>query len=234
MKKTSIILKGRNFTVFVIYLNNNCTDSFLYDLKKKINESPVFFKNAPVVINASKLSYKTNWKKIKNDVISSGLFIVGVSECHDSYLKKIILESGTPILSEGIFKNKNNIKEKNFKKSFYKNSILNKNTKIIDFQVRSGQKIYALNADLIVTNNVNSGSELISDGNIHVYGILRGRALAGANGDVTKRIYCTQLYAELVSIAGEYWMIEQIPLKYIGFITEIRLKKGLISIQRFF
>ena len=82
-------------------------------------------------------------------------------------------------------------------------------SKVITQPVRSGQQIYAKNADLIVLASVSTGSELLADGNIHVYGALRGRALAGIQGDTSARIFCSSLNAELVSIAGQYLMPEE-------------------------
>lgn len=79
---------------------------------------------------------------------------------------------------------------------------------IIDAPVRAGQRIYARNADLIVTAIVNSGAELIADGSIHVYAPLRGRALAGASGNAGARIFALSMEAELVSIAGIYSTFE--------------------------
>lgn len=82
--------------------------------------------------------------------------------------------------------------------------------RIIDTPVRSGQQVYAKNADLIVTASVSAGAELLADGHIHVYGAMRGRALAGINGDTQARIFCQQLGAELVSIAGQYKIAEDL------------------------
>jgi septum site-determining protein MinC len=70
--------------------------------------------------------------------------------------------------------------------------------------VRSGQRIFADRGDLVVVASVGSGAELIAQGNIHIYGPLRGRALAGVNGDRTARIFCQSLEAELIAIAGLY------------------------------
>jgi septum site-determining protein MinC len=70
--------------------------------------------------------------------------------------------------------------------------------------VRSGQQIYAKNADLIILSSVSHGAEIIADGSIHVYGALHGRAIAGAQGDQAARIFCKKLDAELISIAGIY------------------------------
>ena len=77
-------------------------------------------------------------------------------------------------------------------------------TLIIDKPLRSGQRVYAAGGDIVVLAAVNPGSEVIADGSIHVYAPLKGRALAGARGDTSARIFTTHLEAELVSIAGVY------------------------------
>ena len=78
----------------------------------------------------------------------------------------------------------------------------------LDKPLRSGQRFYAKGCDLIVTAMVSAGAEVIADGNIHVYAPLRGRALAGASGDKSARIFTTSLEAELVSVAGLYRTFE--------------------------
>ncbi|MDX3906626.1 MAG: septum site-determining protein MinC [Pigmentiphaga sp.] len=77
-------------------------------------------------------------------------------------------------------------------------------TLVVDKPLRSGQRVYARHADLIVLGVVSHGAEVIADGNIHVYGPLRGKAMAGARGDTNARIYTTQFQAELVAVAGVY------------------------------
>ncbi|AXS78770.1 septum site-determining protein MinC [Dechloromonas sp. HYN0024] len=81
-------------------------------------------------------------------------------------------------------------------------------TVILDKPLRSGQRFYAKGCDLIVTAMISAGAEVIADGHIHVYAPLRGRALAGASGDKTARIFTTSLEAELVSVAGLYRTFE--------------------------
>ena len=97
--------------------------------------------------------------------------------------------------------------------------------------VRSGQQIYARDADLIITSSVSAGAELVADGNIHIYGMMRGRALAGAGGDRDCQIFCTNLAAELVSIAGEYWIMDQIPEAFFGKAARLCLQDGALTIQ---
>jgi septum site-determining protein MinC len=82
--------------------------------------------------------------------------------------------------------------------------------------VRSGQRVYARNRDLVVTAAVGAGAEVMADGCVHVYGTLRGRALAGARGEITARVFCHEFNAELVSIAGVFRVFETIPKELAG------------------
>ena len=82
-------------------------------------------------------------------------------------------------------------------------------TMVVSKPLRSGQKVYARGADLIVMAMVNRGAEVIADGNIHVYAPLRGKAMAGARGNTSARIFALALEPELVSIAGVYRTTEQ-------------------------
>ena len=77
-------------------------------------------------------------------------------------------------------------------------------TKLVNLPVRSGQQVVSKGGDLVITAAVSHGAELLADGNIHVYGALRGRALAGIDGNKQARIFCQSLDAELLSIAGYY------------------------------
>jgi len=82
--------------------------------------------------------------------------------------------------------------------------------------VRSGQQVYAENRDLTVLTTVGAGAEVIADGSVHIYGALRGRALAGAQGNEKARIFCRDFHAELVAIAGHYKVLEDIPKELHG------------------
>jgi septum site-determining protein MinC len=84
-------------------------------------------------------------------------------------------------------------------------------TRIVDKPLRSGQRVYAAGGDIVVLAAVSPGAEVIADGSIHVYAPLKGRALAGARGDTSARIFTTHLEAELVSIAGVYRTFESAP-----------------------
>ncbi|VFP85942.1 Septum site-determining protein MinC [Buchnera aphidicola (Cinara pseudotaxifoliae)] len=238
MKNQFVTFKNKNFTILVIYLKNTQPDYFESFLRKKIQESPSFFKNKLIVLNVENISHKFDWINIKKFILSVGLFLIGIMDCKDKYLKKKILHSGLPILSNQystILKEYNNNincyhNNKILTKSYLSSSTSYKSN-IIDSLIRSGQRIYSPYNDLIITNNVSSGAELISGGNIHIYGNMRGRVLAGMNGDITRKIFCTYLFAELISIAGEYLTIEQIPVKFLGKSVEISLINRILYIK---
>lgn len=96
--------------------------------------------------------------------------------------------------------------------------------------VRSGQQLYAENRDLTVLNTVGAGAEVISDGSIHIYGTLRGRALAGAQGNTDARIFCREFHAELVAIAGHYKVLEDVPKELRGKSVQVWLDKDELKI----
>lgn len=97
--------------------------------------------------------------------------------------------------------------------------------------VRSGQQVYAQNRDLTVCATVGAGAEVIADGSIHIYGALRGRALAGAGGLASARIFCRDFNAELVAIAGTYKVLEEIPRQLIGKAVQIWLENDSLRIE---
>lgn len=98
--------------------------------------------------------------------------------------------------------------------------------------VRSGQQIYADGTDLTVMNAVSVGAEVIADGCVHVYGTLRGRAVAGARGDEQARIFCQRFEAELVAVAGVYAVAEQMQGDLRGQAVQVYLDGGKLKIEK--
>lgn len=101
-----------------------------------------------------------------------------------------------------------------------------------DGTVRSGQQVYARERDLVLTGAIANGAEVIADGSIHVYGSLRGRAMAGAQGDEKARIFVSDFRAELVAIAGHYRVFEQIPKDLEGQAVQCWLDGEKLMIAR--
>ena len=96
-------------------------------------------------------------------------------------------------------------------------------TMVVDTPVRAGQRIWAQGADLIVNGTVNAGAEVIADGNVHVYGALRGRAIAGGESNTDARVFALNFDPELVSIAGYYAVREGLTEAPIGKPVQVRL-----------
>jgi len=226
MSQTPIELKGSSFTLSVIHVHDAKPEDIRQALQEKIEQAPTFLRDAPVVINVAALTHDTDWERLRQAFVAAGLHVVGVSGCKDDLLKKAIVRSGMPLLNEG----------KAQKRPLASADAANGGaaalkTKRVDTPVRSGQQIYARNCDLIVTSSVSAGAELIADGNIHIYGMMRGRALAGASGDGQCQIFCTHLSPELVSIAGQYWLSDQIPPEFLGKAARLSLKDSTLTIQ---
>jgi septum site-determining protein MinC len=107
-----------------------------------------------------------------------------------------------------------------------------KPTRVITEPIRSGQQIYAENADLAVMSTVSAGAEVIADGCVHVYGALRGRAIAGARGDTQARVFCRRMEAELLAVAGIYAVAEQVKGALRGLSVQAYLADGTLRIEK--
>ena len=106
-------------------------------------------------------------------------------------------------------------------------------TRLVSFinqPVRSGQQVYAPEGDLIILAPVQAGAEVLAAGNVHVYGPLRGRALAGIHGAEHTRVFCQSLEAELVSIAGHYKISEDLQDNGWKTAVQIQLRDDLLVV----
>lgn len=104
-------------------------------------------------------------------------------------------------------------------------------TRVVTEPVRSGQQIYAEDSDLVVLSAVSPGAEVIADGCVHVYGPLRGRALAGARGDESARVFARRFEAELVAVAGVYAVADLIKSAKSGEAAQVLLVNGKLVIE---
>ena len=110
-------------------------------------------------------------------------------------------------------------------------AVLRRAARVVTEPVRSGQQIYVEDGDLVVLSAVSPGAEVIADGCVHVYGPLRGRALAGARGDDSARVFARRFEAELVAIAGVYAVAEQIKSAKKGEANQVFLSQGKLVIE---
>ncbi|MBS0041689.1 septum site-determining protein MinC [Shewanella sp. M16] len=196
MSKPSLELKGASFTLSVLHINSSDLQAVMTELDHKLAQAPQFFLGAPLVVNLSAIQHDSlNLSALKDLLISRQLVIVGITGA-TTVLSKQAKDLGLAIVKAG--------------KQSSTPPPAPRQTKIVKQNIRSGQQVYAKNGDLIIFGAVGNGAEVIADGSIHIYGALRGKAMAGAAGDTSAVIIAHSLEAELVSIAGQYWLAENL------------------------
>jgi len=219
----SFQLKADLFTISIVQLLNTDEESFSQQLVQVIKEAPQFFQYAPIVLDLQRLKddeAKVDFAPLIQTLRQHKLIPIGVrggTAQHQQAAK----EKGLAVFTL----TKTSTKEKTTTEQ------TRPAAKLITKPVRSGQQIYAKDCDLIITSQVSHGAELLADGNIHVYGTLRGRALAGIGGDQSARIFCQQLDAELISIAGFYMLTETLSAENKQQSQQISLRDEKLQIQ---
>jgi septum site-determining protein MinC len=201
-------LKGSSFTLSVLHLPDNDIESSIVFLKDKVSQAPAFFTSAPVVINIAQLDRDIDFNQLKKGVLEAGMVPVGITGTKNKRLQQLATDAGFAFL------NSSHSMAANTTVSALATTQVKTPIKVIHTPIRSGQQIYAKEGDLLILNHVSAGAEVIADGSIHIHGSLRGRAIAGASGDHHAKIICNDLQAELVSIAGNYWLSDQIASEY--------------------
>lgn len=197
-------VRGRSFTAVVLRLAGAADQAFHDALDGLMRQAPHFFVNAPLVLDleqAPGLQLKGDFVKLVRDLRARRLSAIGIQNGSAEQSVAafgaglITLQGGreAPVERAG--------RAVAAEPEAAEPAVA---SLVITEPVRSGQRIFADRGDLVVVASVGSGAELIAHGNIHVYGPLRGRALAGVNGDRTARIFCQSLEAELIAIAGLY------------------------------
>jgi septum site-determining protein MinC len=227
------LVQGAVFTVMVVRAGMLRDPAFDSQLAEQIERSPRFFLNAPVVLDlkdAAEFTNEVEFAEAREVLRRRTLSLIGVQNATPAQLEAAAgtgLASFAPNAPQS-----SRSPPREFSRSASALPTAAAKTRLVTQPVRSGTQIYARGADLVVTAAVSPGAEIIADGNIHVYGALRGRALAGAGGDVDARIFCSRLEAELVSIAGRYLVSEQLPPEQQGLPVQIALVGERLTVTR--
>jgi septum site-determining protein MinC len=201
-----IQMRGRSFTAVVLRLSGAPDQGFYQALESLMRQAPHFFVNAPLALDldqASGLEDKAAFVKLVREMRARRLTLIGIQNGS--------AEQGVAAFGAGLVALQNG-RDAPIERGERATPEVPKpaepepvqSSLLVTEPVRSGQRIFADRGDLVVVASVSSGAELIAHGNVHVYGPLRGRALAGVNGDRTARIFCQSLEAELIAIAGLY------------------------------
>ncbi|MFL9814857.1 septum site-determining protein MinC [Stutzerimonas sp. VN223-3] len=205
-------LKGSMLAITILELAQNDLERLDRQLAVKVEQAPDFFNNTPLVLALDKLPANC-------DLDLPAL----IALCRKHGLRTLALRAGDPQIiaaagtldlpvlpPSGAKERKLDISSKAAAQPAKPAEPAYRPTRVVTTPIRGGQQVYAQGGDLVVLAAVSPGAELLADGNIHVYGPLRGRALAGIKGDTNARIFCQQLAAEMVSIAGQYKVAEDL------------------------
>ncbi len=242
-------LKGEMSMLNVLHIQDTDVSKVCLALEQKRDEAPQFFMQSPLVIDGSELSGNAldlDFSALKEGLLELGFIPVGVRNFPEA-ANKLIRTSGWAIMrAQQAPSNTANTKsepvEEKAVQAETKSEKINptpqavqtramSSAMTVDRPVRSGQQIYAANADMTVLAPTSAGSEIMADGSIHIYGALRGRVLAGAQGNESARIYCQSLQAELVAIAGRYQLLDELNTNLIGKPAMIRLEGEKLIVE---
>ena len=242
--RTSFDLKSAQLPVVAVMLKSPDISAFAADLAARLADDPEFFDNDPVLIDLTAL-------REANEPID---FAALIAELRAHHTQPVAVRGGSVDQMQAahdaglIAAPDAPAREKRARAEVREvirevevvrevpvpNEVSGEGvaTLVVDKPLRSGQQVYARGGDLIVMAMVNFGAEVIADGNVHVYGPLRGRAVAGARGDKTARIYCTCFEPQLVSIAGIYRTVESDwPAELAGKAAVVRLEGEKLLIE---
>ncbi len=192
-KTEAFRLKGRLYTLTVLQILDENLVTIEQQLKEVVAKAPRLFERTPVVLDCSNIQ-SIDFKALCELINRYGLLPVAL-QGQGGALHEMAQSIGLALLKSSSAQDKPLDLE---------DGVVLTRAKLITTPVRSGQQCVSQGSDLVVTASVGHGAELLSDGHIHVYGALRGRALAGSNGNRQARIFCHALDAELISIAGFY------------------------------
>lgn len=210
-------LKAHLYPLSVLYIAESDLDQIAEQLKARVAMAPNFFRDNPVIVDLSQLGrgqaepdFEALLALIRRfEMIPLGLRgVAGVARERAGAAGFTLLGDARP----GSEKRAAEPAPQPVSEPIPQPAPATGNpTLVVEQAVRSGHQIYARGADLVVLAPVNAGAEVLADGNIHIYAPLRGRALAGASGNDTARIFCDCLEAELISIAGCYQLSDDLP-----------------------
>lgn len=230
---SSFQLKGSLYTIPTLLLLSTDLPTLENELLKQITRTPHFFSNAPVVLDLSTLQQRSltiDFKGLVKIMREFSLIPVGVKGGNEEQNKAANAAGLGTFPEHKTVEAAPEATNTTTTPTPKKETSQQRRTMVIKEQVRSGTQIYAKDSDLIILASVSPGAEVLADGNIHIYGTLRGRALAGAMGDTKASIFCKELDAELVSIAGSYKLNEELSLtKKSSGMTQIHLENDALQ-----
>ena len=225
-------IRGHLSTLLVLRLIEPRDDRFFLLLQKAIARSPGFFRHAPIVLDLAPVVGQPpfNLAEFGRRLRQMQLVPVGVQNGDEAW-NRMAVNAGFGLFPAGRpAELATQTKEPGARPA--ENEAPRRNrTIVVSEPVRAGQQIYAEGGDLIALAPVSPGAEVLADGHVHIYSSLRGRAHAGVGGDEGAQIFCHDLKAQLVSIAGRYVVNEEIETRVIGRRVQVRCLDDAIVME---
>ena len=237
----SIRIKGRSFLA-VVLSPDLPLDQWLARLDDLAARSAGFFLNRPVVLDLTDVAIdKAELKSFLAELAKRNVSVMGIEGARPSMISSgmpPILKGGRPasdvevVADEEKQRGASGSNDSPIVEERPAETRLAQQSLIIHEPVRSGQSIIFTEGDVTIIGSVSSGAEVIAGGSIHVYGALRGRAMAGSIGNAASRIFCRKLEAELIAIDGIYKMAEDLSPELLGQSVQLWLDGGTIMVEK--
>ncbi|MGY3240330.1 septum site-determining protein MinC [Bradyrhizobium sp. USDA 4472] len=201
-QRQMVRLRGRSYVAFVFVPTVPIQD-WLQEIDATIARSPGFFAGRPVVIDLSSVDLsQSGINHLLTSLGDRNIRVLGIEGVEEARLTP----SMPPLLSGG----RSCVVEQTAPKKSEAKAETKPTSLLLDSPVRSGQTIIFPEGDVTILGSVGSGAEVVAGGSIHIYGALRGRAMAGVNGHASARIFCQKIEAELLAIDGFYQTADDI------------------------
>lgn len=227
-------LKGSMLAITVMELAHNDLERLDTQLQEKVAQAPAFFSNTPLILALDKLPEAEGSLELAELMAvcrRHGLRTLAIRAARESDIAAAEALD-LPVLPPSGARERP-IDPTPPKPTPKPAEPEHRPSRVITNPVRGGQQIYAQGGDLIVLAPVSAGAELLADGNIHVYAPMRGRALAGVKGNADARIFCQQMGAEMLSIAGHYKVAEDLRRDPLwGDAVQVNLTGDVLNITR--
>lgn len=237
--EVSLEIKASSVTLPVLRLTTTDMPFIASQLQDKLLKAPGFFRNAPVVIELSGLDEspdELDFSALVQLLRAHELVPVGIRGGGDGHqqaarLAHLAILADVPRTEGAERPSASAGTERGKPQGNSTRPTPARFSTLVEQPVRSGQRIYAQDSDLIVLAQVSPGAEIMADGNIHVYGSLKGRAMAGVKGNTDARIFCSDLKAELVAIGGHYKISENLDGPIQGKSVQVYLRNNSLFIK---
>jgi septum site-determining protein MinC len=233
--KQGFQLKSASVSMTALELYYFESEKFEATLRDKISQAPGFFKDVPLIISLEKyegMDSNLDFFSIIGTCRRHNIHVVGVRGGNENH-RRMARGASLALIPGTSARDKDHATEAPPPEPIAKPipaPVVAVPARIISQPVRSGQQVCAAEGDLVILAPVQPGAEVMAAGNIHVYGPLRGRAMAGVNGDENARIFCQSLEAELVSIAGHYKISEDLQGSGWKSAVQLQLRDDLMVV----